>query len=249
MHEAKRHRENKFLTLTYDPENLPIDGSLVPEHFTKFMKKLRKAVYPEKLRYYHCGEYGDNFDRPHYHAALFGLELTDEELYGHSNGEPLYTSNFLTDLWGRGLVVVGTLTHESAAYIARYCTKKVNGRKKDEGHYVRSCPITGETTEVLPEYATMSNRPGIGRDFYERYSTDFFPDDEAVHAGRIFKPPRYYAEMYKLTDPEGWEEVRQKRRIFQSRHALDNSDERLAARERVQEAQFKMLPRSYDNET
>jgi hypothetical protein len=45
--------------LTYDPEHLPEDGSLNVVHFQKFMKRLRDRIKPLKIRFFHCGEYGD----------------------------------------------------------------------------------------------------------------------------------------------------------------------------------------------
>jgi hypothetical protein len=42
LHEASLHIFNSFITLTYDPEHLPEDGSLNVLHFQKFMKRLRK---------------------------------------------------------------------------------------------------------------------------------------------------------------------------------------------------------------
>ncbi len=53
VHEAQMHEANCFITLTYNAENLPSDGSLVKEHFQKFMKRLRKTT-PQKIRYFHC---------------------------------------------------------------------------------------------------------------------------------------------------------------------------------------------------
>ncbi len=81
---------NCFITLTYDEEHLPQDWSLDKSHFQKFMKRLRKR-YPQKIRYYHCGEYGENcrhgihttlcpgcnVGRPHYHAILFNIDFHD----------------------------------------------------------------------------------------------------------------------------------------------------------------------------
>lgn len=247
MDEAGCHEANTFLTLTYDEEHLPIDGSLVPHHFQDFIKRLRERCKPQRIRYFHCGEYGDEYQRPHYHAALFGYQPTDEVHWSHSNGEPLYRSEFLEEVWSHGMVVSGTLTFESAAYIARYVTKKVNGVDRDSGHYVRSCPITGRTTEVLPEYATMSRRPGIGRDHYERYSTDIYPHDEVILRGHPCRPPRYYTDLYREADPSGFEEVRRKRTALRQRYRHDNTDERLAARERVKLAQFNQLKRGYDH--
>ena len=44
VHEAQLYEANCFITLTYAPEHLPKNGSLVLEHFQKFMKRLRKRV-------------------------------------------------------------------------------------------------------------------------------------------------------------------------------------------------------------
>jgi hypothetical protein len=40
-----------FITLTYDPDHLPSDGSLDVSHFQKFMKRLRKKISPLKIRF------------------------------------------------------------------------------------------------------------------------------------------------------------------------------------------------------
>lgn len=81
MHEAQMHEENSFITLTYSEENIPSDGNLKPRDFDLFMKRLvqHERYYAKKekrkkrpIRYYHCGEYGEHYGRPHYHAAIFG---------------------------------------------------------------------------------------------------------------------------------------------------------------------------------
>ena len=75
--ESRMHDENIFLTLTYDDEHLPKDNSVHKDEVQRFMKRLRKAVYPDKVRYFLCGEYGGQFGRPHYHVILFGLSGFD----------------------------------------------------------------------------------------------------------------------------------------------------------------------------
>ena len=72
VHEASLYDENCFITLTYDDEFLPVGGSLDKGAFPRFMKRLRKKFEPRRIRFYHAGEYGDRFGRPHYHALLFG---------------------------------------------------------------------------------------------------------------------------------------------------------------------------------
>lgn len=41
-HESLLHKENSFITLTYDDEHLPEDGGLVKKHWQDFCKRLRK---------------------------------------------------------------------------------------------------------------------------------------------------------------------------------------------------------------
>ena len=90
VHEASLYQDNCFITLTYSPEHLPKDNSLHKEHFQLFMKRLRKA-FGQKIRYFHCGEYGENFSRPHYHACLFNVDFKDKELLKNFNGNKIYT--------------------------------------------------------------------------------------------------------------------------------------------------------------
>lgn len=71
--ESKLHVDSDFLTMTYDDDHLPIDGSLKKEHLQLFMKRLRKGIYPLKCRYYNVGEYGTESGRAHYHSILFGV--------------------------------------------------------------------------------------------------------------------------------------------------------------------------------
>lgn len=134
--EALVHADASFVTLTYADEHLPEGGSLVPKHPQLYLKRLRKSVEPHLVRYFLVGEYGDETDRPHYHLALFGIP---PEFGALSEGA-----------WDYGHVHTGTLTLQSAHYIAGYVTKKLT-RKDDErlnGRY--------------PEFARMSLRPGIG---------------------------------------------------------------------------------------
>ena len=97
-HEASLYDLNCFITLTYDPEHLPPDGSLVLDHFQRFMKRLRKR-FGSGIRFFHCGEYGEKFARPHYHACLFNFDFPDKVLYTIRDEIRLYRSAILEELW------------------------------------------------------------------------------------------------------------------------------------------------------
>ncbi len=247
VHEAQMHEDNCFITLTYNEENLPSDGSLVKEHFQKFMKKLRKKA-DHKIRYYQCGEYGQNLQRPHYHACLFGHDFEDKTHFSDNNGNTLHTSQLLDDTWAKGFATIGQMTFESAAYCARYAMKKITGEAA-HAHYQNVNKTTGEITQLQSEYTTMSRRPGLGQTWYNKYQTDLFPEDECVIDGRIMKPPRYYAKIYQQQEPEQYEQMKQHRKRFFEDHKKDATWQRLQQRETVKKAQLGQLNRSIENET
>ena len=197
------------------------------------MKRLRQK-FGVKIRFYHCGEYGEQLSRPHYHACLFGVRFEDQTPFG----EKTFTSKTLTQVWGKGHCLIGDLTYESAAYVARYCTKVVTGDSA-VSHYEGR----------LPEYSTMSRRPGIGYGWYQRFSSDVYPSDFLVVRGAKCKPPRYYDNLLKKQNEIAFENIREKRMQASSKRSADQTCRRLLDREICKKAQIKSLKRSYENET
>lgn len=248
LHEANTHDENCFITLTYSPENLPANGTLQLKHFQDFMKRLRKNT-GRKIRFFHCGEYGENFGRPHYHACLFGINFTDGKIICNRDGILLYDSPALEKIWKFGHVSVGQLTFESAAYVARYVTKKINGKKK-EGHYALVDENTGEISQRPPEYATMSRRPGIASQWYARYRTDAYPKDSLHVRGRKMRPPKFYDRLLEKTHKEIYDKVKEKRKtqVEKLRDHIDYTDSRLSVREKCQHLTAQLLKRGFEND-
>ncbi len=156
--EAREHPVTSFITLTYDEENLPrrvchgmLVGVLHAPDLTKFLRKLRDAV--GKYRYMAVGEYGDESQRPHYHAILFGVDpmvLDHEEM--------------LRKLWGQGHVTIGENTVKRMKYVAHYTTKKMTKEKDDR--------LVGRP----PEFMRCSRRPGLGYTAVKRLSDYFYTD-------------------------------------------------------------------------
>ncbi len=177
VHEAQLHAKNSFITLTYNAESLPKDGSLCLNDWQKFAKRLRRKCGP--FRFFHCGEYGEENKRPHYHACIFGLDfVADRGLWKDDGRNPLFVSPVLSDTWGLGFASVGALSFKSAAYVARYVTKKAVGDlAKTEYEHVR------------PPYVTMSRRPGIGSEWFAKFKSDVYPSDEVIFEGRRYRPP------------------------------------------------------------
>lgn len=251
VHEAQMNRENQFITLTYNDQNLPpFPHSLDPKHHRLFIRRLRK-YYPEKtIRYYHCGEYGvptmdnDFIARPHFHTLIFGHEFTDLEVWREEEGIITYTSEILDEIWGLGECKIGELNHDSAGYVARYCLKKITGEKAQE-HYEKVCPITLSIQNVRPEYATMSRRPGIAKSWYDKYKKDVFPSDQLVIGrGNKVKTPRYYDLLLQHEEEETYIQIKEKRNKEAEKSDKDSTRKRLATRETVKKAQLTQLHRN-----
>lgn len=258
VHEAQMHNENSFITLTYNDSNLPEGATLRKLDFQKFIRSLRDHLGFKNgkrpiLRYYMCGEYGDNegskeMGRPHYHALLFGWE-PDDQIYHHTNGKnKVFTSALLEKLWGKGFTSVGSVDYGSAKYVARYVMKKINGKMADEidpdtclKHYERLDYDTGEIFSLLPEYTNMSLKPGIGYDWFVKYAEDVFPSDFVVIEGRECPTPAYYTTLLKQLDPALYLSVKARRK-----KSMDPSEQtwrRLDAKEACAEARLSQLKR------
>jgi len=249
-HEQRFHTESSFITLTYSEEHLPKDGSLDFKHFQDFMKRFRFSVSPKKIRFFHAGEYGEKKGRPHYHAIIFGesFDSTKEvyDLETNHQGDKTWSSKKLDELWPFGMARIGAVTFESAAYVARYCTKKKTGQEA-QSHYERICEATGEIFRLKPEYATMSRRPGIGALHFEKYHQSIYPSDECVSRGHPSKPPKFYDKMLEKTNPEAYLLLKDQRECALSlAPKKDKTPERLACRERVKVAQISTLKRNYE---
>ncbi|UDN67532.1 replication initiator protein [robinz microvirus RP_39] len=157
--EALQHgTESAFVTLTYSEDRVPLSlrglPTLEPGQVRRWLHRFRKGG---KFRYFVVGEYGDQSGRPHYHAAIYGRgncaggpvrAFFDK---GKLNRECLCEMcSAVRTTWGFGHIMVGSLTAQSAMYIAGYTTKHMTHSldPRLDGRY--------------PEFARMSLNPGIG---------------------------------------------------------------------------------------
>lgn len=212
-HESMFHDDCCFITLTYNPENLPTNLSVSNEVHQKFLKRLRHNIYREsktKIRYYMAAEYGQpsdeeknlglsNVGRPHYHYLIYGWKPDDLTLINSGKkGNPYYSSEKVLKAWqNKGFVVIGNVTPDSAAYVAGYCTKKITGTDAED-HYSRVHPDTGERFQVEPEFQRCSQ--GIGGKWVEKYFQDM-QKGFITFNGKIYGIPRYYMQkLNKICD-------------------------------------------------
>jgi len=242
VHEAKQYENNCFITLTYNDLNLPDDGSLRHSDYQKFMKRLKERAsyhgFKGKIRFYMCGEYGEKLGRPHYHACIFNYDFPDKK-YKRVNaiGDKIYSSELLDDVWKMsdpGMCEIGSVSIESAGYVARYIMKKVTGDGA-VAHY----------GSLRPEYTKMSK--GIGKAWFAKHHRDVFPSDFIVHDGKKLAVPRFYGDLYELNFPSAMLGVKHARMRKHGDPLLvetDSQDRRLKVRETVTQLRVKRLKRS-----
>lgn len=171
LHELEYHDNAVFLTLTYDDDHIPEDGSLDKSHFQKFMKRLRKDLGSSySLKYYAVGEYGSETYRPHYHAIVFGIGPE--------------SSDVLADNWNMGFVKVGDVNADSIGYVCGYIFDKLSG------------PMAELYEGRVPPFSLMSK--GIGKRFVEEYK-DVLEKNLHVTVGGVPQAlPRYYVKNLEI---------------------------------------------------
>lgn len=173
-----------FLTLTYDDEKLPSKTVVIDDVVQEiqcvskrdcqlFLKRLRKAIEPFKIRYYLVSEYGPKTLRPHYHMLLFNF--------------PLELKNKITDIiehsWNNGFITIDRVNAARIAYVCSYCM---------DNSTLPSC--------FVRNFVLCSRRPGLGssyvaNDSIVRYHVDNLVGyTTTVDNGKTYKTPlpRYY---------------------------------------------------------
>uniref|UniRef100_A0AAU8AUZ5 Replication initiator protein n=1 Tax=Dulem virus 151 TaxID=3145628 RepID=A0AAU8AUZ5_9VIRU len=278
MLELEYHDSAYFITLTYDNEHIPITyyadsetgealpaGTLCKRDFQLFMKRLRKAFLDDHIRFFMCGEYGDDTFRPHYHAIIYGLHLNDLVPYKRSpDGKFIYyNSPCLQRCWSVvekskdgitplaspiGFAVVAQVTWETCAYVARYVMKKQKGPMSE----------VYQTFNIEPPFTLMSRKPGIARQWYEDHPDCYdyeFINIKTETGGKKFRPPRYFDSLLEHDDPDKYEQLKEtRRRMAEASQAAKKREtslsftEALEVQERSVADRLKKLQRRLDSE-
>ena len=166
VYEARSHRSNLFVTLTYSDDNMPSDGCLVKKDCQQFIRSLRKYY---KFRYFAVGEYGVRTLRPHYHLILFGVE---DSAYDHINS-----------VWHKGFVMVKNVVPQMISYVAGYCWKKYKQQDMPVKPFCTMSRNPGIGNCYLTEENIRYHRSGD-------YTFMILPNT----TGRKRRMPRYYKD-------------------------------------------------------
>lgn len=204
--ESEYHNDACFVTLTYNEDSISrlprskleimSSNGIYPrfsldfEHLALFFKRLRKDI-DQPIKYYACGEYGDKFKRPHFHAIIYGLGVNEN------------TRRLLKDNWRycdedrfngvrSGLAFADP---DSMLYVSSYVRKKLVGRMAKENYY-----------DVGLEPPDSRCSQGIGYQWYEDNRDKVLRDLCITYQGKKYPIPRYFLQK----DPELMYEVNHK---------------------------------------
>jgi len=257
MHELHTFPDAMFLTLTYDEENLPTNGSLIKKDLSLFMERLRHhfegireikmpdGLLKKPIRAYSVGEYGDINGRPHYHSIMFNFWFPDAlQSKQNKQGDWLYTSALLDKIWGKGLANFSRVTAETCGYVARYTQKKLYGQLAEERYRHEIVDsLTGEILgyeNITPEFSVISTRPGIGWFHYQDHAAQIHGLDFTTVSSKkgVYQVPvpRYYDKLLKKTNEAKHDAISTKR--LNKMTAKDTQDPHEKSAERIQTKAF-----------
>jgi len=169
---------------------LHLGGSVSDLHFAtldkgdlqKFFKKLRKHISPQNFKYFACGEYGDETNRPHYHIIITGWQNPLSDIYYN----PVIKNNssyMLDELWPFGHNTVGGLERASVQYTVGYIRKKLYGDNGKIDHSIYT------STNRTPPFQLASQ--GIGLKYAEKNMEKLMKGEITIN-GKTQPTPRYY---------------------------------------------------------
>lgn len=236
-HEIEAHEDNCFITLTYNPDNLPytdgetlLRGSESPsdgflptlniDDYQRWLKRFRKqikAIYGKTIRYFIVGEYGTKGKRPHYHAIIFGWkpdDLTEHKFHGKYW---TYRSKLIEKTWTLGFSEVGIDVNAGVAkYCAQYVTKK----------------FTTEDSRpdfVMPEFVRASKmNGGIGSQFVHKFHKQLAEQGYVLtlnrHTGQAYKSalPRYYRSILEKFYKTDFDKLKSNKECYIQNKVIEN---------------------------
>lgn len=213
IHESMYWEDSVFLTLTYDDEHVPEDFSLKKRDLQLFIKRLRRRLNDRKIRYFACGEYGDESQRPHYHAIVFGLSLHEED-------KQAVKDSWTYCDWSNSSIAknsFGLAEPDSMRYVAQYIDKKFTGPLAEEEY---------DQKGREPVFRLLSL--GLGAQFCDDNSERIIEQKRLTINGKDVSIPRYYLKRLGLSGEEFAEQAEQRELEEVERFSgLHNTDDEL----------------------
>jgi len=207
--ENKHAFNGYFVTLTYAPEYN--DGELHKEHIQAFIKKLRYLAARKpaitnipNIKYFAVGEYGENYNRPHYHAILFNIPAN----------MPHKAKAIVSEAWEKGFTQLDELNRTTIQYVCKYIFKQKHHQ-----------------SERTRPFRLMSTRPPIGSNYLQTHP-DFHLIGEHYYAQDESKKvhlPRFYAD--RIFDDEFKE--RRKEKAIEISNLEYEKNKNLTPKERI----------------
>lgn len=200
-HENYYWEDAIFATFTYSDENLIESGvSLCKEDFQYMIKRLREEVYPRKIKYYGCGEYGEKpyvlemrgayplilDGRPHYHIIIFGVSIGEHKSQRIQGDVRQIIEGPLKTAWqDKGMIGVGSVTKDSMRYVTDYVHKKLYGKAALLDNRVQPFSLCSQ---------------GIGKRFCLDNAEHYYYNLKQKVNGVELGMPRYYVKLLGLQD-------------------------------------------------
>lgn len=183
-----------FVTLTYDDEHIPKNGTLEKERLQDYFDNFQHKVKKEKgvkLRFFTAGEYGDHTHRPHYHAILYGL---NPDPFSKQNDRKLIADSWKLCSpqmfeWNRhdyNKNAINFVTRETIQYVAGYVQKKL---KSYAGEYYQD-------NGLEPPFKLQSK--GLGLNYAKENAEVLRNNGFTYYNGKKVRIPRYFREKLNI---------------------------------------------------
>ena len=179
-----------FRLLTYDPDHYDFDiydKEIIRDHIQRFMKRLRRRLDYHlsklggkvRLKYFIASEYGETYDRLHYHCLFFikGAKFTWLEMQA-----------IINSCWPYGIVGnTYNLEPGRIAYAVKYIQKQYNTK------FYSRFPISEVAPHLEKQFRTEER--------YSVYDENFLPSI-MMNGKRVSLP--YYWMKKLFCDSERW---------------------------------------------
>lgn len=241
--ELFQREKGSFLTLTYNDDFC--DGALHKDHVQKFLKRLRNVgrdfgIDLPSFTYYACGEFGKTTHRPHYHLALFGLNLLEFDysptIFGFDNGFPLFQSAVISKVWPFGFNTVGELNEATIGYVSKYITKPSKSEWSLKSHGLGVAPFVsisrkGRQVSYVPKSLLF--------DSYER-GFIVLPDSSGFSKRGL---PKNLLRYLERIDRPFYDSVRERSRDWYRNHPISSGElhSALAIGERIKAENYQKM--------